>query len=172
MEEQLFTTILYSTATLTDAHHRLGLIRRFVEDTLFQIPQVKPAVVAFETYLAEAEIPSHTIAQFRPWAEAWLGKISADSFHEHDERVLERIASSPKILIIVPIAFSSAVWEDVGSWVRAHTSPDTFIDVLIDQATVGGCRLVRNGRYADFSFRYFIQQHARELREVIRMQKV
>ena len=165
MEDQLFETLIKTTYTVEDAYHRLALVRRFFEDALFK-GVYDPG--SFVHFLETVHLPPSAVQVFRTWGEAWLSAVSPDRLHEQFETVRARLGRTPKLTLSVPMILSPEARADLGTWLRSHTHPDILIELVFDVAAVGGCRITWQGKYRDFSLRYFVEQHRPQLMEVVR----
>ncbi len=166
MEDNFFDTLVRTTFTVKDAYHRLALARRFYEEVRFG---GESRDTTLESFFVGNGIGEEVSGAFGVWDKAWNGSLNADSMHGQFEALRHRLSELPVMRLAVPIELATEECDSVGRWIRAHAHPHTMMEFLVDSRAVGGCRIVWQGRYGDFSFRYFYELHRRQIVEAIRI---
>jgi peptidoglycan/LPS O-acetylase OafA/YrhL len=69
----------------------------------------------------------------------------------------------PKVTLYIPVHFSIAQIERIGTWFRTQVQADILLDLKIDPDAVGGCAFVYKNTFHDVSFSYFVNQHVHEI---------
>jgi len=56
----------------------------------------------------------------------------------------------------------------VGHWLRKNTNKSVLMDIHFDPTVVGGCAVVWNNVYHDFSVHYYLNKHQDYLMDLIK----
>lgn len=165
MEEQLLRAIITCTFTLQDAYHRVGLLRRFFEATFFADGGSHMTLPA---YLEKEGVEPMAVRILGDWGSTNRESIQPDKVHTQFETVRKRLDAFPVMILAVPVAVTNSDIREMGTWLRANVDPSVFIDLTIDPAAVGGCRIVWRGKHADYTFRRYAVRDRAKIKAMLR----
>jgi F0F1-type ATP synthase delta subunit len=164
---KIITIILKNTYTTDDLLDRLGLMRRYYEALLFkkQKDENKKNLSVSEFFEGEREV--FTVQILEEWFNSFeKSKIAPLVVYEALDSIEEDISGLPTVSLYVPIRFSEEHISRFGEWFRKNVQPNVLLSVRVDSRVTGGCGVVWNDAYHDFSLRYYLHKHRKELLDV------
>jgi len=147
--------MLENTYTTDDLIERLALMRAYYSKRLFS--------GGTDATLGEVIGNSCTPDTLQALS-LWLEKFQKDDIsplmvYEALDTVEEDIGGIPSVMLYVPIRFSHEHVVRFGRWFRENVQPNILLTMRTDPRMAGGCGLVWNSTFYDFSLRYSIHQH-------------
>lgn len=106
----------------------------------------------------------YTLTILTRWEQAFAQmKLSPKELYETFGVVEEEMSTIPSATLYVPVHFSPEYVAGFGKWLRENTKPNLLLTMRIDSRVSGGCALIWNNVYHDFSLRYFVHTKKLEL---------
>lgn len=156
MEDKISTQFLANTFTYTDALRRSSLLKQYLINRLFTI-----STIPLEMYEKDA---------------AWITGLTPE-FHsffnqQNVYKLLEGLEQKIKQMeyVTLYVAFEIPYHEviRIGRFLRENYGPNFLMELKLDPNIIGGCTLVKNGVYKDFSVRQKIQDNKAKILEVFK----
>ena len=159
---KIISIMLENTYTTDDLVLRIGSMRKYYEQRLFQ-----PGKEVTVRSAIENECDNHTLQAVEHWNERFeKEKVQPLVVYEALESVQEDLAGIPSIKLYVPVRFTPSQVEQLGVWVRTNIQPNILISLHIDPRVTGGCSFIWKDVYHDFSLRYFIDKKKKEIHDM------
>ncbi len=135
--------MLENTYTLPDLKHKFRILKAYLEAQVFDSP--------------------HTLA---PEDSAWLNHLSPEFFKSFNkDNLSEALANlEQQISKLLPLILYLSFEPDkntiasISSWLRQNLSQQSILEIKFDPDLIGGCAIVKNGVYKDYSLRARIEE--------------
>lgn len=168
MNEELFKKLTGTIHTVQDLHSVLRILGNFF-DTYFSKEDKETSLYkAFTLFVKDSE-------EAKNLGDVWKGVDTnfLNSFtKENNNAVLHALEdigrNAPHVVLYVPVLFPYKEIKKLSDWVRKNIGREVFMDMKVDVLSVGGCNIIWNGLYYDYSMQYFIGKKRSEIREMIR----
>jgi len=159
-------TILSNTFTDSDVYKRLAILQDALEHSLY----TTNAKTSLRDMLAERYVGSDdrtSLDAIAAWGEAVVSLFHSGDIGKHMDALKKSIAAVPSITLYVAAPMPAAAMNEIGAWCRQNIDPHVLIDLKIDRSSAGGCMLVWKNTLHDFSMRYFLHKHEKELADLL-----
>jgi len=151
--------LLARTYTSDQLVERLGLLRDHYGAVLFK----GASPVAFEEMLSP-ETDAYTRGVLRELIKAFArAEITDSQLYQAIPEIEWEVSRLPTTTVYVPVRFPPEELERLGQWFRTHVQPNILLTVRVDARVAGGCAVVWNNHYHDFSLRYYMRKHRAEI---------
>ena len=158
--EELLFHVAYTTE---DAHTVLELLKEFLEFFFFSEHKDASRGEILNAFVKDKSISDVGAGMLRALPAAFWETITRENMYEQIDTFSKYFDSLPRIVLYVPTALPFSEIKKVGQWMHLNVAKDLLMDIKIDPGAIGGCKLAWKGVYHDFSLRYFIKKHKREL---------
>lgn len=182
--DQIFNTILNTTYTLQALNRRINLLQQIVEESLFKSGKINLTSLTNEQILGFANRESEIL-----WIKSLDSSLSFDK--NPKPRSLERgessflklftqdncstifvdlkkLASSKKVLLLyLAVKLPDDEEKRIGVYLRQNYGKDFLFDTKLDPSLLGGCVLVWNGIYKDYSLKKTIEDNKQKILDEI-----
>lgn len=157
---QIVSVMLRNTYTTDDLVERIGHMRTYLSKRLFS---EKDADTSLNEVLRDT-CDAHTLSCLTDWEAAFTkANIVPLVVYETLDSIEEDMAGIPSVTLYVPIHFSPVHVERFGTWFRRNVQPNILMTMRTDARTSGGCAFIWKGTYYDFSLRYHINAHRKDI---------
>lgn len=146
----LLGTIIETTYTQVDLHRRLRLLRMYLESVYFSENHTGKKL---ETFLKTNDATKGDIVAILKWLEELESHFTESNFYEEIESLLKESESIAVITVYLPFNPEEEEKAKICIWLREELQKNVFIDLKLDQTLLGGCALVVDGKYGNFSLR-------------------
>jgi hypothetical protein len=158
---KIISVMLRNTYTTDDLIERLGLMRDYYGKRVF----TKGDVGTIDDILG-ARTEQATLDALHEWEQAFEeGNIQPVVVYEALDTVQEEVSSMPSVILYVPVRLGPEDVIKIGTWFRGNVQPNMLFTMRVDPRATGGCGLIWNDTYYDFSLHYYIEKHRDELVE-------
>jgi hypothetical protein len=155
--------MLKNTYTTDDLIERLGHMRTYYGVKIFTEGSKKK----IEDVL-RAECEEHTLMRLTEWEKEFeKSTIQPIVVYEALDTVQEEVAGMPTVTLYVPARFSPEDVERFGMWFRENVQPNILMSLRVDPRSTGGCSMIWNHTYYDFSLHYYIQKNREEVTRML-----
>ena len=158
--------IIENTYTLSDAHYRLGLLRKALEKMVFSGEEIEREELEKNLYDLAREDASGHVGAVLNW-DSIIEELDSENFYKRIEEISEQLESLESIILYVPCELPNEKIAELGQWFRSNLSSDMIIDLRVDPWVAGGCAFVWKNKYYDYSFKYFVEQRRGELKDAL-----
>ncbi len=157
---KIISIILKNTYTGDDLVSRLALMRKYYESVLYSGEFSQQANMVPVQEVLRGPVDDNTLLALTEWRDEFA-KIGIQPIvvYEALDAVEEEVTALPNATLYVPIRFKNEHIVTFGTWFRSNVQPNLMLNIRVDPATAGGCALVWNNVYYDFSFKYFVMKH-------------
>ncbi len=163
MDEKLMNTILTNTYTKASLLRRLALFRSFLEHKHYSTSGFK----RLKTFFEEKEVVEDDAQALQSWSGVFNKRLSRSTFYKKLEAIRKEILSLPSVTVYLPFIAQESELTKIGQWLRAHVKKQMIMDVKVDPALVGGCALVWNGYYRDYSLHRQFKDKREDINQLI-----
>ena len=168
MAQELLTTLARTAYTEHEFRRLLSALQVFLEFKLFTEHRGVSFEELLRRFFLEHHIAPDTHARLTNLSESYLDLFTRENLYEKMKSIGEAFEKLPRITLYVPIALTSEATAKLGTWLREHVAENLVIRLEVDAELAVGCALVWKGVYYDYSFRYFVKKHEKELERTIR----
>lgn len=156
---KVISILIAHTYTSDDLIERIGFLRDYFGAKLFGGKDA----LSLDAVLP-AEVDAHTRVVMRNLvAEFEKSELTAESVYQVLPDIEREVSRLPGVTLYVPVRFPSKQREEFGIWFRRHVQPNLVLTMRVDTRVAGGCAVVWNNVYHDFSLRYHMRAHRAEL---------
>jgi hypothetical protein len=158
MLQEVFQQLLQNTYTSDTLYQRIRLLKEYYETHLYSQNE-EGQHITIENFCAQKSIDPDTTEALTAWERY---------FHEHTSGAEESIKTLheleqnihllPSIVVYLPLIFDNQEIAKIAGWFRTNVRKDMILEVKIDANVTGGCALIWNNTYYDFSLRYFMRK--------------
>lgn len=136
--------ILQNTYTLPEAKHRLRILKEYLEAKIF----------------------GNSTLSFEPPDHAWLNSLPADflkSFNKDNvssamENLEQQIKKLSPLILYLSFEPDKNTITAISLWLRQNLSQKPILEIKYDPTLIGGCALVKNGIYKDYSLKKRVEE--------------
>lgn len=152
------------------------VLKKVVEST-YSYREIQKRVRVLKNYLISKLFSSSATLEEEVNSEMqWLSALGNDFYSQFNQQNIYQIFDEveKRLLNISPItiylAFEPQKEEiaKIGTWLRENTTTAQIYDFKIDYDLIGGCAIVMNGKYKDYSLRAKIKENTNEVNTIIR----
>lgn len=159
MSDKIISIMLQNTYTSDDLVKRLGWLRVFYSEHLFN----GKGEDSLKTILGK-ECEEENIQVLQEWIDDFKkNNLLEHEVYEAINEIEKKVSTLETITLYVPIKFSHQYIARFGKWFRENVQRDTLLTLRTNPEVSGGCGVVFNDVYHDFSLRYFIKKSRAEL---------
>lgn len=164
---KIISTILRNTYTNDDLISRLAVMRKFYATVLYGSTfSGRMNDLSLSDVIPES-LDDHILRAVTEWRDTFARDgIQPLVVYEALDAVEEEITGLPSATLYLPIRFEQKHIELFGKWFRSNVQPNIMLNIRVDPATAGGCALVWNSVYYDFSFKYFVMKQREQIVKV------
>jgi hypothetical protein len=145
--------ILADTYTLSDLHKRIRTLKTYLLKILFQ--------------------SSEQIDEPLQSERNWLHSLGDEFYKQFNQQniypILEELEKELKniniLVMYLPIDPNKSQIDQIGAFLRKNYGDKFILDMKYDPQLIGGCALVWNGIYKDYSLRASIQNNSQKILE-------
>lgn len=163
--QELLFHVAYTTE---DAHTVLELIKEFLEFFFFSEHVEVSHSEIVKTFIKKKNVSDAEADMLKALPAQFWETITRENMYEQIDTFAKTFNSLPRIVLYVPTKLPYGEVKKVGQWMHLNVAKDLLMDIKVDPEAVGGCKLAWKGVYHDFSLRYFIKKHKRELVSMMR----
>ena len=163
--QELLFHVAYTTE---DAHTVLELIKEFLEFFFFSEHVEVSHTEIVKTFIKKKNISDAEADMLKALPAQFWETITRENMYEQIDIFAKTFNSLPRIVLYVPTKLPYGEVKKVGQWMHLNVAKDLLMDIKVDPEAIGGCKLAWKGVYHDFSLRYFIKKHKRELVSMMR----
>lgn len=163
--EELLLNVAYTTE---DAHSVLELLKEFLESYFFSEHALTSREKILEAFIKDKKVTKGGAAMLNSLPAAFWEAVTRENMYEKIDSFAKTFDSLPRIVLYVPKKLPYDEIKKVGQWMHSNVEKNLLMDIRVDAKAIGGCKLAWKGVYHDFSLRYFIKKHKRELVSMIR----
>jgi hypothetical protein len=147
--------MLKNTYTTDDLIERLGHMRTYYGIKIFTEGSTKQIEDVLRT-----ECEEHTLKRLKEWEKEFeKSSIQPIVVYEALDTVQEEVTGMPTVTLYVPARFSPEDVERFGTWFRENVQPNILMSLRVDPRSTGGCSMIWNHTYYDFSLHYYVQKN-------------
>ncbi len=139
----MIDVILQNTYTLADLKHRLRILKEYLEGQIF----LSPSSLSVDDQTWVNSLPKDFLNQFN--------KDNLSGLFDRLEKELAKI--SPLVLYLSFNPDPETV-SRLSLWLKNNLTQPYLLEIKLDPGLIGGCALVLQGIYQDYSLRARIQQ--------------
>jgi F0F1-type ATP synthase delta subunit len=158
---ELTNKLLEHAVTRGEILRRIGTIRDFLEQKFYQPNPV--TLVEFVTKRNTDGDPE----VLQKIGEDFYSSFTRENMYTLIENITKEVNTLPAVAVTVPYLPDASESTKLGSWFKANVSGRMLVDLKFDPSIVGGCTVVVNGMWQDYTIRYFMQKKQNEIVETI-----
>lgn len=147
--DTILDTILTNTYTLSRLNKRVRLLNQSLSNKLYsaKFDLSKQGLVEKQDldWLNNLEI-------------GLIENITTDSFNSIFKDLSERIKQLKILVLYLALEQPEDEIENIGKYVRQNFNQNIILDIKLDPSLLGGCAIVWNGIYRDYSIRKKIEE--------------
>ena len=157
MLQEVYQQLLQNTYTSDALYQRIRFLKEYYE-MHFYSQNEEGQHLTIENFCTQKGIDPDTEA-LTVWERY---------FHEHSSGAEESIKTLheleqnihllPSVVVYLPLIFDTKEIAKIAGWFRTNVRKDMILEVKIDANVTGGCALIWNSTYYDFSLRYFMRK--------------
>lgn len=140
----ILNIILANTYTLPDLKHRLRILRAYLEDRVF----------------------GNKNQVFESQDENWLNSLPLDLLNQFNkdnltsllENLEQQINELHPLVLYLSFEPDQNTITSISSWIRQNLSQKPVLEIKYDPSLIGGCALVKEGIYKDYSIKAKIEE--------------
>lgn len=156
---KVINILLAHTYTSDDLVKRVGFLRDYYSCILFK----QGAQCSIDTVVSE-DVDDYTRHVLEKLVQAFeKEKLAPALVYQALSEVEEQVSRMPTVTLYLPIRLSPEAYEGIGIWFRTNVQPNLLLTVRVDARVAGGCGVVWNNVYHDFSLRYYMRKHRAEI---------
>jgi hypothetical protein len=155
MIDQLLAPIAEHAYRRSDVAYRLSLVREFLEYIFFTKRETGANKENVEAFIVETKKPAADATFLRALPPTFLSAFTQESFYSLIDQCAEAANHMKTLSLSVPVSFTPADIEVLGTWVQKEVEPHVLIDVDVDPDIIVGCRIGWENRLHDYSFDHF-----------------
>jgi F0F1-type ATP synthase delta subunit len=156
---KIITIMLRNTYTTDELVERIGIMRAYYDRVLFK--EEKDLRIKDVVKEDAEEGVSERLEEW--YSEMVSQKIPPLVVYEALDAILEDMSGLPTVALYVPVRFTPKHIMRFGEWFRKEVQPNILLSVRIDPRVTGGCGIVWQATYHDFSLRYYLSMHREEI---------
>lgn len=141
----ILNLMMENTYTLPDLKHRLRILKEYLEAQVFS---------------------KNTSLSFDPEDSAWLNSLPSGLFSQFNkdnlpdifttlEQTIDKISPLTLYLSFEP---NKEIVSAISAWLRQNLSQKPILEIKFDPGLIGGCALVKDGIYKDYSLKARIEE--------------
>jgi|GEM_PF-2467564 len=151
---KIISAMLDNTYTTDDLVERLGLMKKYYGKVLYSEGSTNTMDEIIGT-----ECDDHTLQSLQVWVDSFkTNKIQPVAVYEALDAIQEELAGIPKVTLYTPVRFPPEHVERFGKWFRRNVQPNILMNMHVDPRATGGCGVVWDDTYHDYSLRYYIHK--------------
>ena len=158
--QELLFHVAYTTE---DAHTVLELLKEFLEYFFFSEHEAVSHSEILKTFIKEKSVTDTGADMLKALPDQFWETFTRGNMYEQIDTFAKTFNSLPRIVLYVPAKLPYGEVKKVGEWMHSNVTKDLLMDIKVDLRAIGGCKFAWKGVYYDFSLRYFIKKHKREL---------
>ncbi|MBI2020461.1 hypothetical protein HYS94_03480 [Candidatus Daviesbacteria bacterium] len=151
MDQQILTTILNDTFTVTQLKHRLVMLKSYLTKKLFGTSD--------ETNLEQTDLN-----WLSSLGEAFYQKFTKDNVYQILNDLQTQTNQIVPLTIYLPFEVEQSSSAQIGSFARtSFNHPTLLLEVRYDPTLIAGCALSWKGIYRDYSLKAKIEDKKEEI---------
>lgn len=167
MEQQIFDALISRTYRASEFHDVVMLLKAFWEEFFFSGESSTKQKPKLHLFLEEHTAPDHIKKIVEELPTSFFDQVSAKTVYSTVDILLEKVEHIPSIALYVPVELTAKQYANIGMWARVNIAKGVLLDIKIDPSLAGGCAIVWNGIYHNFSLQYFIEKKRRDIISMI-----
>lgn len=160
-------TILSNTYTKGDLQHRLTLLREFLEYQFFKPHEKANLVFLLNEFINKRGELRDEFNALMAWDYPFYSKFNKENVYDTLGQLEKEASKLPVVTIYLPFALPIFEAPRLGKWLRENIAGNIVAEIKTDPALIGGCSVVWNGTYQDFSLRFYIEKHKGTIQKVV-----
>lgn len=156
-------TILANTYTKASLLRRIALFRSFLERKHYS----KSGFKRLKTFFEEKAVSDDDAQALQAWSGVFTKRLARSTFYKKLETIRKEILALPSVTVYLPFKAEESELTKIGQWFRRHIRKQMMMDVKVDPSLVGGCALVWNGYYRDYSLHRQFKDKKEEINQLI-----
>lgn len=167
-QQEVIQKILANTYTEIDAARRLLLLHDFADHISYGTTTGSAADYAgmlMERY--RDSVDQVTAEAVAAWGPEVIALCAGSSGSATLASLKAAIDSLPEMTLYVPVMLAPTDIASIGEWCRAQVHPQVLLTMRIDSSVIGGCAVVWNDAYWDFSIEYFMEKYKAEFTGIL-----
>lgn len=160
-DNQLLKTIIQNTYTKGDFLRRLNLLRGFLEQQFFK------SEATLEKYLKNIKASPLDQKALLSWGKEFYSSFDVNSLYQKLNTLSKGIKSIQNITLYIPLDSTDKDIDVLGAWFRQNISKSALIDLRFDKKRIGGCAVVLNNVYRDYSLHHFMNKNKTEVLDML-----
>lgn len=154
MEDQLLDLILQETYTLPQLFRRVALLRKYLSARLFKGDMKLEEISVKEDYVWLNNLDPSVFTHF-----------NQENHGEIIDNMVKKIDSLKTLIIYMPFELPDNQIPIIGKNLRASYGQNLLFESRLDPSLLGGCALVWNGVYKDYSLKARINNNKQKVIE-------
>ena len=158
--EDIATAIISTTYTTADLHRRLRLLRQYFEKKFFTSG---PKLAIADFINTQEEVGEGEADIFVSFGDEFYSSFTKETCY----KLLDNVAGTAKKMPTVRLNLSfdppSGEVAKLGTWFRQNLPVSVLIDLKIDADAFGGCTFAWDGKFQDYSLRYYLARSSAEI---------
>lgn len=140
MEDKILDKVLITTYTMSSLRRRLKALKSRLSEQFFGGDTNKQMV-------------TEEIEWLNTYGIQFLTDFQKETFYQSFTRLEESVAKLKLLTLFVVFEPSEEDMQKIGSWLRDNYQQKIVIDLKLDKELIGGCAMIYNGVYKDYSIR-------------------
>ncbi len=165
----LSAAILENTFSLADLYERVNIMQHFLEQYFFDAtPKQGLRIDLLRALYHENDLETLAhVNAISAWGPEILETYTTSNMYDRIRDLKFAAESCPRIVLDVPVVFTTPLIERIGRWCRANVHPAIMLELRVRPEAVGGCIFSYNNVLHDVSLSYFAKKERAELLKVI-----
>jgi F0F1-type ATP synthase delta subunit len=155
----LLETILGNTYTKTDLQHRVTLLREFLEYQFFKPHDKVNLVYLLNEFINTKGELRDEFNALMAWDFSFYSQFNKENVYNVLEQIEKESEKLPVVTIYLPFVLPIFETPKLGNWLRKNIASNVIAEIKTDATLIGGCSVVWNGEYRDFSLRSRMGKH-------------
>ena len=168
MQKNNLDIIISNTYTIESLHFRMSLLKEFLEDFFFSEKENNETrMERFKKFLEVQDVDEHTFKDLSSLQEDFLESFTPENMYKIIEEILKEADRLPLVVLHVPVSLPFENIKGIGEWLRENVRENIMLRLKVDYNSVGGCAIAFQGKYYDFSLRYFMREKRKDIFKLI-----
>jgi hypothetical protein len=142
---------------------RLRLLREYFEFKFF----TPSNDTSLDFFMKNRPEKNDDLGPMKEWGKDFFSEFTQNAFYKILDDLKKQVKLSHQVVVYVPYDPSQSNLDRLGKWFRQNVNDDVVLDVRFDGNVIGGCSVVWNNTYHDFSIYYLLEENREKVMELI-----
>lgn len=160
-KDPILEKIIQSTYTLTDLYKKIRILKKYLISKFFDPNQLGNQQTIDQDLNSELD-------WLKSLGDEFYSQFNSQNVYQMFEELERKVESISPLTIYLGFEPPKEEIANIGLWLRKNTKGNDIFDLKLDYGLIGGCALVKNGTYKDYSLKNKLKENTNQIGAIIR----